>query len=131
MPSCEGIGMVTIWTLTFFSRSTIGIRNVIPGWRGLGLARPKRNTMPRSTWLTTRTPPSTTTPTAAPNALSSTASIITASRAKADGSHPVEGHTDLVVTIPGALVADAGVAARAAADRHDLRVVELDTVDQH
>jgi len=36
-----------------------------------------------------------------------------------------------VVTIPAALVADAGVAARAAADRHGLRVVELHRFDQH
>ena len=37
----------------------------------------------------------------------------------------------MVVTIPAALVADAGVAARAAADRHGLRVVELHRFDQH
>src|SRR5439155_25714278 len=52
-------------------------------------------------------------------------------RATTDRSHPGEGHTGLVVTIPAALVADAGVAARAAADRHGLRVIELDRFDQH
>jgi predicted GNAT superfamily acetyltransferase len=36
-----------------------------------------------------------------------------------------------MVAIPAALVADAGVAARAAAERYGLRVVELGTVDQH
>lgn len=36
-----------------------------------------------------------------------------------------------MVSIPAALVADAGVAARTAADRHGLRVVELHRFDQH
>src|SRR5256714_4456049 len=51
--------------------------------------------------------------------------------AKAAGSRGGKGHTGLVVTIPAALVADAGVAARAAAERRGLRVIELDRFDQH
>ena len=56
MPSWDGMGMVTICTLTFRSRSMTGTMYASPGSRMCGRARPKRNTMPRSYWLTTRRP---------------------------------------------------------------------------
>src|SRR6266542_2341558 len=66
IPSCAGIGIVTICMLTFCSRSTIGITRVSPGSRTFGSTLPNRNTTPRSNCRTTRSP--------APNAMPPNAS---------------------------------------------------------
>src|SRR3954451_14644346 len=55
MPSWAGIGSVTICMLTFVSRSANGLISCSPGPRGSPCSRPKRSTIPRSNWVTTRT----------------------------------------------------------------------------
>jgi hypothetical protein len=54
MPSCAGIGMVTICTLTLVSRSATGTSITRPGCLMRCRTRPNRKTTPRWNCCTTR-----------------------------------------------------------------------------
>src|SRR2546421_5372480 len=125
MPSWAGTGSVTIWVFTFRSRSTKGIIVVSPGSRACGSARPKRKTMPRSNWLTTRTLKA---DQAAATAAAPTSNSAIIATPYVTVKRSAGAHTGRVTTIPVELVAEAEAAARAAADRYGLRVAELHDV---